>query len=109
MNTLQELVLLLKNTKVDVSAHQPNAYWEGYRNGIQRCIDILLKEDEERMIAGNCEQLTQLTEATWDGNLVSKSARDTLEKLGLVQRVEGWNFITAKGIRWLVTHGVLKK
>ena len=35
---------------------------------------------------------------TWDGNLVSKQGRDTLVRLGLAGRVDGWNYLTRDGV-----------
>ena len=54
------------------------------------------------------EQLQQLLTATWDGNLISKSDRSELVKSGLAARAQGWNFITADGIRMLDNLGMLK-
>ena len=55
------------------------------------------------------EQLRQLITCTWDGNLISKYDRDQLVKAGLAERANGgWNFITAKGVEYLVTLGYLK-
>ena len=48
------------------------------------------------------EQLKQLATATWDGNLLSKQYRDELVKAGLVQRAHGYNWITEKGLEYLV-------
>jgi hypothetical protein len=54
------------------------------------------------------EQLKQLTTVTWDGDLISKSEQESLEKTGLVQRAYGFNFITKKGVEYLVNLGILK-
>ena len=54
------------------------------------------------------EQLKQLTSCTWDGNLISKSYRDELVKAGLAARGYGWNWITGKGVEYLVNLGLLK-
>jgi hypothetical protein len=48
------------------------------------------------------EQLKQLITATWDGNLMSKQYRDDLVKSGLAQRAFGYNWITEKGLEYLV-------
>lgn len=56
---------------------------------------------------GRIEQLKQLTSCTWDGNLISKSERDELVKTGLAQRGYGWNWITEKGVEYLVNLGIL--
>lgn len=38
----------------------------------------------------------------WDGNLNSKTARDTLVDRGYLDRAKGFQFLTGKGIRLLV-------
>lgn len=56
------------------------------------------------------EQLQQLCTVTWDGNLMSKTYRDALNRVGLVKRVPGgFNVITAKGIIYLNQLGLLPK
>lgn len=54
------------------------------------------------------EQLKQLLAATWDGNLICKDYRDNLVKNGLAQRAYGYNWITEKGIKYLVNLHLLK-
>jgi len=54
------------------------------------------------------EQLKQLISITWDGHLISKSDRDKLIKAGLAQRGWGWNWITEKGVEYLVNLGLIK-
>lgn len=39
----------------------------------------------------------------WDGNLNSKTARDALVNAGYLERAEGFQFLTAKGVRLLVS------
>lgn len=52
--------------------------------------------------SGTIEQLILLAKGiTTDGDLVSKSCRTTMWKLGMVGRLEGWNFITPKGVFFL--------
>jgi len=54
------------------------------------------------------EQLRQLAQGhVWDGNLVSKKARDRLDQYGLVCRAEGFNFLTMAGIVAAVALGYL--
>lgn len=60
------------------------------------------------MNKGNLEQLVLLTKVTFDGDLISKAMRDELHKAGLIERCQGWNFITAKGVQLLVDLGVLR-
>jgi len=59
-------------------------------------------------MSANLEQLKQLTSVTWDGNLISKTARDELVKTGLVARVKGFNYITEDGIKTLLSLGEIK-
>lgn len=47
------------------------------------------------------EQLHILLKVTFDGDLISKDARDHLVKAGLVQRYNGWNWVTQKGVEYL--------
>lgn len=54
------------------------------------------------------EQLKQLLRVTWDGNLISKRDRDELVKLGYVDRTEGYNFITKKGIQYLINYSEME-
>lgn len=43
----------------------------------------------------------------WDGNLISKSARDSLVDDGLLTRTKGFQFLTEKGVATLVELGLL--
>jgi len=54
------------------------------------------------------DQLKQLITVTWDGNLLSRNSRDWLVLQGYVMRVNGWNYLTAKGIYYLEIQGCLK-
>ena len=56
----------------------------------------------ERRLVPFTEQLRQLATATWDGNLISKAARDHLIKCGYAQHYEGWNWLTKKGLAVLI-------
>lgn len=59
--------------------------------------------------SGHLEQLTELSKGVvWDGNLISKYARDDLVNSGLAERVNGWNLITAKGVQYLIDLGFLR-
>lgn len=46
---------------------------------------------------------------TWDGNLISKVDRDELVEAGLVDRWQGWNFLTEAGVRAAVSGGFAAK
>ena len=35
---------------------------------------------------------------TWDGNVISKTARDELKTLGYIDRLHGWQFLTREGM-----------
>ena len=54
------------------------------------------------------EALRQLRTATWDGNLISKSARSSLCRKGLATAFNGWQVITQEGLAVLDTLGELK-
>lgn len=54
------------------------------------------------------EVLRQCRKAIWDGNVVSKYARDSLFKRGLITRFNGWQVITREGLAILDTLGELK-
>lgn len=54
------------------------------------------------------EALLQLTKVTWDGDLTGKSVRDWLVERGLVQRFDGWNWLTQKGVEYCITLNILK-
>lgn len=54
------------------------------------------------------EQLRQLKTITWDGGVISKSDRDELIKLGWVNQIHGWNYLTTEGVNILIAFGELK-
>ena len=55
------------------------------------------------------EQFAQIAKGpVWDGNLISKDERDHLFKSGLINRREGWNFITEYGMGIACHLGILK-
>lgn len=58
---------------------------------------------------GRIEQLKQLEKVTWDGNLIDSHERDALVKAGLVHRAcGGWNFLSAKGVEYLIDLNLIK-
>ena len=59
-------------------------------------------------MTGRIEQLKQLATCTWDGNLISKGDRDELLKSGLTHYHRGWNWLSPKGIEYLLDLGLLK-
>lgn len=54
------------------------------------------------------EQLLQLRIMTWDGNLISKTARGVLVKLGLAVRWNGYQVITQDGLAVLDSLGLIR-
>lgn len=49
------------------------------------------------------EQLLQAWNgATWDGNLISTTARDELVERGLMMRYGGWNLVTKAGAKYIL-------
>jgi len=55
------------------------------------------------------EALKQLKCATWDGDLVSKSARSDLLRKGLAVKFNGWQVASLEGLAILETLGLLKE
>lgn len=53
------------------------------------------------------EQLFQLLRIVADGDLIDKSSRDKLVADGYAQKVNGFNIITAEGIRRLMEIGYI--
>ena len=49
------------------------------------------------------EVLYQLRKVTWDGDVCSKSARDSLVKRGMATRWNGYQVITRIGMAWIET------
>jgi hypothetical protein len=60
---------------------------------------------EFRLVA----QLRQLVSPVWNENLLNEESRDFLMKGGLVDRVDGWNFLTLEGVKYCVTLGILRR
>lgn len=58
--------------------------------------------------AAEREVLRQLREVTCDGNLASKSGRDSLIKRGLAVRCNGWQIASREGLALLETLGELR-
>ena len=57
---------------------------------------------------GRVEQLLQLLQITWDGDIINKTERDILIKLELAYTTSGgFNIITPKGIEYLYELGFI--
>ena len=54
------------------------------------------------------EQLMQLTSCTLDRDLISKVDRDALVRIGLVNSGYGWNWISNRGVEYLVNLCLLR-
>jgi hypothetical protein len=61
-------------------------------------VEVRRKELCPRLTAVQLEVLWQLRVTVWDGYLISKTARDELFDLDLVDCLQGWQFITRKGM-----------
>lgn len=57
-----------------------------------------ITEQGKHETARRIQQLLQLLQVTADGDLIDKTNRDDLIRMGLAQRVRGWNIITEKGL-----------
>ena len=51
--------------------------------------------------SGTLEQLKQLVNTTWDGDLISKPDRNRLREQGLVSSCNGFNVVTPEGLKRL--------
>jgi len=93
----------------------------GYCETLEEAVDTWNQVDGEEEIPGvtellkesfstaeELEAMEQLTTATWDGDLISKTFRDRMVEYGYAVRSSGWNVITPAGIRYLVEHNRLK-
>lgn len=60
--------------------------------------DIRLDSDEEEVLA----QLF-VNGPTWDGNLISKSGRNGLAQLDLIDRLNGWQWLNEAGMRYVLS------
>jgi hypothetical protein len=47
-------------------------------------------------------QLLQLLRIVWDGDLMNKSAKNTLRESGFINCKNGYNIINEKGIEYLI-------
>ncbi len=56
----------------------------------------------------NVTQMLQLITVTYDGDIIGKKNRDELERMGYVQRAQGFNWLTKKGVELLVEKGLLR-
>lgn len=65
------------------------------------------KNKQANLSIGRVEQLLQLLQITWDGDLISKSDRDELVKNELAFKTSGFNLITGKGIIYLLELGFI--
>ena len=64
--------------------------------------------NDTQLKSGYIEQLFLLFKgATWGGDLISKQHRDELVKAELAERKRGYNFITGKGIEYLLDMGIV--
>lgn len=69
-----------------------------------------LEERQERRLMGcpilddaEREVILQLRKVTWDGDVCSKSARDSLVKRGFAVRWNGYQVVTRLGMAWIET------
>jgi hypothetical protein len=104
-------MLAQRNVRDELSAHG-----FGQANALKEPPDFLRKEAamqcsqaDAPLWHSTAETLAQIARGpVWDGNLISKTHRDTLHKAGLIDRTMGWNFVTPKGVEYAVTLGILR-
>lgn len=46
---------------------------------------------------------------TWDGDVPSKSGRDEIVELGYAERWNGWQFLTAAGVKFAIESMLLER
>ncbi len=56
---------------------------------------------------GRLEQLLQLLQITFDGDLINKTDRDALQQMGYCAKSSGFNIITPEGIKLLSDLGFI--
>ena len=56
---------------------------------------------------GRLEQLLQLLQITFDGDLINKTERDKLQQMGYCTKSSGFNIITPEGIKLLYDSGLI--
>jgi len=62
------------------------------------------------MMTPEIDQLLQFCRGpVWDGNVIGKTQRDRLIEHGLVERVNGWSFLTKEGVMLCVTLQLLNE
>ena len=64
-------------------------------------------DSDEREFGRMLEALKQLRSTVWDGNLISKTARDSLDRKGLIVRWNGWQVISQEGMAVLDALGMM--
>ena len=64
--------------------------------------------EEFKNKSGDIECLIQLLRITWDGDLIGKSARDKWVEKGYAARADGFQIITAAGIKHLNNIGAIR-
>ncbi len=78
---------------------QPWYIWDSERETLEQADDRREQRVKALKLTGaEKEQLSQLRTATWDGNLISKTARTSLIELGLVVKYQGWQVVSQEGL-----------
>lgn len=86
---------------------QPWYVYDSENESLAECRDRRLRQCP-LLTPAELEVLRQLRKATWDGNLVSKTARSSLIQRGFAVKWNGWQVISAEGLAILETLGELK-
>ena len=85
---------------------KPWYQWDSEGESLPECYDRRLMS-APILTPAELEQLHQLRTITWDGNVISKAARTSLHKKGLVVRFNGWQVVSEEGMAVLSVLGKL--
>lgn len=75
--------------------------WDPDKESLDDCKDRRVLQCPHTLDGAEVAALKQLVVTTWDGDLVSKSARTSLLKKGLVTQWNGYQVITREGLATL--------
>lgn len=77
------------------------------KESVDECRDRRLRQCP-LLSASELEVLRQCRMTIWDGNVASKSARNSLADRGFIVRYNGWQVITKEGMAILDTLGEMR-
>ena len=88
-------------------SNKPDEHGQAFWNALLGCTSNDSQTPLPKSLISCEDQLKQLMQVTWDGNLISKADRDNLVLYGFAQRYKGWNLITIAGLSYLSDHKLI--